>query len=134
MPVLVLGLLRVPRVTEAQLQARVIELAVWEGLAVFHCHNSLRSTGPGYPDLTIAGAGGMLFAELKSATGILAPDQRAWRDRLRAAGQLWRLWRPADWASRAIQGHLAMLADGEYATVSYRVADGVTILPVRSES
>ena len=115
--------------TEAQLQANVVELAGWLGLAVFHPYDSRRSTGPGYPDLTIAGASGLLFAELKSATGVLSPDQRAWRDRLRAAGQPWRLWRPADWASRAIYVQLAMLADGEYATISYRVADGVTILP-----
>lgn len=114
---------------EQQLQANVVELAGWLGLAVFHSFDSRRSTGPGYPDLTIAGPGGMLFAELKSSTGVLSPDQRAWRDRLRAAGQLWRLWRPADWASRAIYVQLAMLADGEYATVAYRVADGITILP-----
>jgi hypothetical protein len=51
---------------------------------------------PGFPDLIVARAGRVLYLELKSARGRLSADQERWRDTLQAAGQDWRLVRPAD--------------------------------------
>ena len=45
------------------------------GLRAFHAADSRRSWGPGYPDLTIAGPGGVLFRELKTARGYLTRPQ-----------------------------------------------------------
>lgn len=64
-------------------------------LDVFHVHDSRRSWGPGYPDLTIVGRR-LVFAECKSETGELSPFQSRWGRRLQAAGQAWYLWRPSD--------------------------------------
>lgn len=36
--------------------------------------------GKGYPDLTLAGLGWVIFIEAKTGTGRLEPEQRAWRD------------------------------------------------------
>jgi len=54
---------------------------------------------PGFPDLVLARADRpVLFAELKSATGRLTADQRAWGDVLDAAeGADYYLWLPRDW-------------------------------------
>jgi len=96
--------------TEAQLQARMLARCRRMGLLVFHARDSRRSAGPGYPDLTIAGPGGVLWAELKSAGGTTSPEQDLWGWTLRQSGQQWRLWRPADWADETILAELAKLA------------------------
>ena len=70
-------------------------------LDVMHIHDSRRSWGPGYPDLTIVGRR-LLFAECKSEAGELSPHQRRWARRLQAAGQTWVLWRPSDLVSGEI--------------------------------
>lgn len=56
--------------------------------------------GVGWPDLCCVRADPprTIWLELKSDSGRLSPEQRRWRDRLRAAGQEWRLVRPCDWA------------------------------------
>jgi len=46
----------------------------------------------GFPDLVLARAGKVIFAELKSETGKLSPTQREWAN---ALGTL-RIWRPRD--------------------------------------
>lgn len=51
---------------------------------------------PGFPDLICARGGRVLYLELKTTRGRLTADQERWRDTLRAAGQDWRLVRPAD--------------------------------------
>ena len=49
---------------------------------------------PGAPDLTVIFADGRTaWVELKSATGSLEPEQKAWRDRLQALGHEWHLFR-----------------------------------------
>lgn len=80
---------------EKEFQAAVDRLAESLGWLVFHPYDS-RKSQEGYPDNTMVRER-LVFAELKSATGVLSPDQEMWRDRLLAAGQEWHLWRPADW-------------------------------------
>jgi hypothetical protein len=96
-------------VTEAELQARVIEMARALGLAV-HWQRDSRRAEPGFPDLVIAGPRGVLFAELKSEAGRLSPQQRFWQHILVASGARWRLWRPADLDCGLIDEDLAALA------------------------
>lgn len=61
---------------------------------------AVQGDGKGYPDVTLV-RDRVVFAELKSATGRLAPEQVTWIDRLRAAGaEVW-VWRPADLQSIA---------------------------------
>lgn len=88
--------------TEADLQRTLIDAAKLHGWRVFHPLPGLSQAGrwstrgqghTGYPDLTLARDGVVLFAELKSERGRLTADQVAWRD---AIGARWACWRPAD--------------------------------------
>lgn len=96
------------RMTEAQFQAAVVDLAQYRGWRVMHIHDSRRGIGAGYPDLTLLhkSTGRLLFAELKSARGHLSPDQKQWIADLRRGGHLVHVWRPADFVARAIQDAL----------------------------
>lgn len=49
--------------------------------------------GKGFPDLLIVGSKGVLYRELKTAKGLLTPDQKAWLECLKAAGQNAAIWR-----------------------------------------
>lgn len=81
--------------TEADLQAAILDAAALYGWRSYHTHDSRRSA-PGFPDLVLVNARlkVALFAELKSEKGKLAPEQRAWLDDLDMAGQVVYLWRP----------------------------------------
>lgn len=51
----------------------------------------------GFPDVVLLRRGRLIFAELKSATGRLKPEQEGWRDDLQAVQTVeWHLWRPCD--------------------------------------
>jgi hypothetical protein len=67
----------------------------------------------GFPDLMIVGPGGVIFRELKTLAGMgsdgLAPAQSIWRDRLKAAGQDWDIWTPADLDSGRIERELTAI-------------------------
>lgn len=95
--------------TEKQLLEQVLVTCTWLGLLAYHNHDSRRSQR-GFPDLVIAGPGGVLWVELKSATGRLSPEQETWRRALRGAGQVWCCWQPADWHSGMIVARLTKLA------------------------
>ncbi len=94
-----------PRMSEADLLRSVIDLANLLGLRVHHSRPARTAHGwrtpisghAGLPDLVIVGAGGVLWRELKSATGRLSPDQIVWLKALAAAGQDVDVWRPALW-------------------------------------
>lgn len=90
--------------TEDELLAAVLLLAGRLRLLAAHVEDSraLRA-GAGFPDLVLAGPGGILFAELKSASGDLSTAQRRWRWMIQAAGGRWRLWRPAHWEAGLIE-------------------------------
>lgn len=85
--------------TEAELQANVMQLIERLGLVGFHVFDSRRSN-PGFPDVVAVGARGVLYRELKTATGRVSKMQRYWLDTLSAAGQDAGVWRPEDWPDR----------------------------------
>jgi hypothetical protein len=79
--------------TESEFQSQVRELCRWLGLLAYHTHDSQRSD-PGFPDLVIVGARGVLFRELKTEVGKTSPMQDHWIACLNAAGQDAAVWRP----------------------------------------
>ena len=84
-------------VSEKQFQAQVLQLAKLSGWLTYHTHDSRRSQA-GFPDLVLVRPPAILFAELKSETGRVRPEQAAWLEALggcRTVGA--RLWRPGDW-------------------------------------
>lgn len=94
--------------TEKELQAAVIEAAHLFGWRVAHFRPALTQSGkwatamqgdPGYPDLTMARDGEILFVELKSETGRIRPEQKIWIDALTPHVVV---WRPSDWINGTI--------------------------------
>lgn len=80
---------------EREWQAQVLEAAQLMGWLGYHTHDSRRSA-PGFPDLVLVRER-VLFAELKTDTGRLRPEQATWLERLRDAGAEAYLWRPRNW-------------------------------------
>ena len=94
-------------IAERELQATIIEACETLGLRVFHVHDARREVqgrsgrrlvgdaqAAGYPDLTIAGNGRTVWAELKSGRGKLEPEQAEWLDMLPAHQSY--VWQPRD--------------------------------------
>jgi hypothetical protein len=102
--------------TEAELQAAVIELAhlrKWRtmhqrpGLTQSgHWRTAVEGTGKGWPDLVLC-RDRLVIAELKSAKGLLSVDQQDWLHALKLAGVECHVWKPADWTSGEIEKVLA---------------------------
>jgi hypothetical protein len=67
----------------------------------FHAFDSRRSA-EGFPDWIFVGRG-VIFAELKTATGRLTPAQERWLERLTLAGEQACVWRP----DHLLSGHIA---------------------------
>lgn len=65
-------------------QGRIEGAAKLYGWRVYHTHDSRRSA-PGFPDLVLVRGPELLFAELKTDTGRLRPEQSDW---LEALGQV----------------------------------------------
>jgi len=92
-------------ISEAEWQQQVIDLAHVHGWRVLHVRPAQNSRGDwrtpvaadgkGWPDLTLV-RDRVLFAELKTNRGRLAPEQRRWLDALEAAGAEVAVWRPKD--------------------------------------
>jgi len=70
----------------------------------------VKAGGRGFPDLVIAGPGGLAFRECKSRDGETSAEQDEWAWQLRQAGADWAVWRPADWGSGRIRAELRQLA------------------------
>ena len=103
------------RQTEREFQDAVVELARLTGWRVYHTYDSRRSEA-GYPDLTLAKGGSVIFAELKrDAKARVTRDQRAWLEALAPRGSIGAqhavyVWRPSDWPEieRILTGGLAL--------------------------
>ena len=67
--------------TEAELQAAIVDVAELAGWLVFHDHDSRRNPA-GLPDLICVKPPRVVFIELKSDTGRVRPEQRTWLDAL----------------------------------------------------
>lgn len=90
------------RVSEADLQRTVLEMARWHGVLAFHSTDPRRDTCAGFPDLVLLGDR-VAFVELKTDRGRVLPDQQIWLDGLRAAGQAVYVIRPKDVADGTVQ-------------------------------
>jgi hypothetical protein len=95
--------------SEGELEEQIRDACKKLGIIRFHVRVS-RGTTAGLPDDILIGPGGILWRECKSQKGRLSPEQRAAGIALRAAGQDWDLWKPADWFSGRIMRELAALA------------------------
>lgn len=86
---------------ERDLQNHVLELAQRLGILAYHTHDSRRSQ-PGFPDLVLVGAQGVIYRELKTTKGKATATQQAWLTALTIAGQDADIWRPIDWPQRVL--------------------------------
>lgn len=86
-----------PGISEAAFQSRITELCDWLRLK-WHHETDSRKTRKGWPDLTIVGPRGHLFAELKkNVKEKPTAAQAEWLVALHNAGARTFLWRPDDW-------------------------------------
>ena len=82
--------------TEKQLQRALTDALRAFGWSVYHTYDARRSA-PGFPDLVCLRGSRCLVAELKSATGLLTPEQQSWLAAWRRIlGVEVEVWRPAD--------------------------------------
>jgi len=91
---------------EAEFQDTVVDLAHAHKWLVAHFRTAkvgdryataVGYDGAGFPDLVLAHpTKGVIFAELKSRTGKMAPRQKVWTDTLWRAGADVFIWRPDD--------------------------------------
>lgn len=101
--------------TEAQLQAAVIEMARTLGWLTAHFRPALTERGwrtpvsgdgKGFPDLILVRGERLIAAELKSDVGAVSVEQDVWLGAFRCAGALTAVWRPRDWTSGGIESEL----------------------------
>lgn len=98
--------IRAAAMTEAQLQALILDAARVNGWLAYHTHDSRRSQ-PGFPDLVLVRGRRTIYRELKTQKGRLRPDQTKWLNALDLAGNDTGVWRPADWFNDVIVRELA---------------------------
>jgi len=101
--------------SEEQLQQAVIDMAHTYGWMVAHFRAAqtakgwstpVSADGKGFPDLTLALHGQVIFAELKSEMGKMSKEQCRWQLELmpwECASQKYYIWRPSDWMSGEIE-------------------------------
>jgi hypothetical protein len=106
------------RITEPQLQTAILDCAATLGWLCMHPRPARTKDGwrtaaegngaAGYPDLTLVRGGFLIFAELKSASGRVSPQQQRWLDELTAVSfaegrvQTY-LWSPAEWLNGSVE-------------------------------
>jgi len=96
-----------PALSESAFQAQVIHYAKLRSWRIAHFRPALdrrgrwktavQADGAGFPDLCIVRGNRIIWAELKSPTGVVSAEQQQWLDALRMASQDVYLWRPDDW-------------------------------------
>jgi hypothetical protein len=102
--------------SENDLLEAVVSLAGELGWMVFHPRPGMTGRGEwltfaagrsGYPDLTLARKGTVLFAELKSEKGRLSEAQKEWGEHVtpvqRNPTHSHRIWRPTEWLDGTIE-------------------------------
>lgn len=83
--------------SEKEFQSSVVDLAEAMGWRSWHDRDARRNAA-GLPDWILLRPPRLLFIELKSETGRLRPEQRAWIDELaRCPGVEVHVWKPGDW-------------------------------------
>lgn len=83
-------------ITEAELQALIVEAAKAFGWLIYHTHDS-RHSAAGFPDLVLVRDGELLFVELKSAKGKISAAQTEWLALLGTVASIdVAMWRPHD--------------------------------------
>lgn len=110
------GMPPAPPMSEDDLLRTVIDMAQRMGVLVAHFRpaqsktgrwlTAVQGDGKGFPDLVVAGGGGVLFRELKAAKGSTTPEQRRWLGMLTTAEADADVWRPADLQSGRIEAEL----------------------------
>lgn len=94
--------------TEAQLQAAIVDAARLQGWLVYHTYDSRRSAA-GYPDLTLVRER-VVFAEIKADKGRLSHAQQEWVIHLVNAGAEVHVWNPSSWRDGDVDAVLARRA------------------------
>lgn len=98
--------------TEQQLLDAVLSLAKVMGWRTMHARPAMRMDGSwrtagsgdvkGWPDVFAVRGDRCIAIELKSETGAVAPEQRAWINALEGAGISCWVWRPSHWTGGQI--------------------------------
>ena len=97
--------------TEAELQANILDMALKAGWLAFHIRPAMNKRGvwsspmqgnPGYPDLTLARNGIVFFFELKSEKGKLTVQQQEWYHALPNC----LIIKPHNWLSGEVESRL----------------------------
>ena len=87
--------------TEKAFQTAVLRLAALYRWRSYHTRDS-RKSAAGFPDLVLVHPQrGIVYAELKSDSGKLRPEQEEWIELLTAAGARVFVWRPDDFPAIA---------------------------------
>lgn len=85
-----------PKLTEKQFMAQVIQLAKLFGWRVYHTHDSRRSVA-GFPDLVLLKGEVLLVAELKVGKNDVTDEQWGWLRSFEQAGGRTFVWYPDQW-------------------------------------
>ena len=86
-----------PKITEAEFMAQIVQLAAMHCWMIYHTHDS-RNSPSGFPDLFLVRGRVLIAAELKrSPKEKPTLDQKRWLAALNLAGVNCFLWTPADW-------------------------------------
>lgn len=94
-----------PQLREDAWQDQVIEVAQLLRWRVAHFRPAktaqgwrtpVQADGAGFPDLVLVRGPRLIFAELKSDSGRVRPDQQEWLERLAGTSAEVYVWRPAD--------------------------------------
>lgn len=85
-----------PKLTEKQFQAQVIQAAKLMGWWVYHTYDA-RKSEPGFPDLVLIRAPRILFWELKTEKGRATKPQSMVLQMLIDCGMKAEVMRPRDW-------------------------------------
>jgi hypothetical protein len=110
--------------TEDELVTAIIDMARLLGVTTAHFRparvidrdgatrwvTAVQGDGKGFPDLVLAGPGGVAFREVKVGSNKATPEQMIWLSVLTSAGADAAIWHERDWHSGRIEDELRELA------------------------